>query len=144
MGFGVVVVWRLVVVGAAGYWTIILPPPHLAEREKPNWDIPPPPGIRGVAYWMASGVVLLLHIICIPPPQLAETDAQLRHPPHRAGGWGVSLATHPPGLGYSHTRLHSHGARNEPSPRPSCHYWLSRQLSRKSSVNRYWLRLFCC
>ena len=31
-------------------------PPHLAEREMPNWDIPPPPGRRGVACWMASGM----------------------------------------------------------------------------------------
>ena len=76
------------------------------------------------------------------PPQPAERDAQLRHPPHRPERG--SLATHPPGLGSSHTRLHPHGAKNEPSPRLSCHYWLSRQSSRQSSVNQYWLRLFCC
>ena len=80
-GFGVVIFWRLMVVRAAGYWTIILPPPPTWPREKgcsippqgmlhPNWGIPLPPGRRGVACWIASGVVLLLlHIIRVPPSQ---------------------------------------------------------------------------
>ena len=52
-------IWRLVVVGAAGYGLLFGLPPTW-PRETPNWDIPPPPGRRGVACWMASEIVLLL------------------------------------------------------------------------------------
>ena len=66
-GFGVVVFWRLVVDGAAGYGLLFCLPPTW-PRETPNWDIPPQPGRRGVACWMVSGMVMLL--LCnnrVPP-----------------------------------------------------------------------------
>ena len=105
-------------------WTIIWPPPHLAERDKQLGHTPTTSQngsslLDGI--W--NGVVVAMQHSYTP--QSVETDAQLRHPPHRPGEG--SLATHPPELGSSHTRLHSRRVRNEPSPRLSCHYWLLRQ-----------------
>ena len=154
-------VWNGCILETSGWWccwlwTIILPPPTW-PRETPNWDIPPPPGRRGVACWMVSGMVLLLpcNNRIHPTSQQRQMLSWDIHPTGQGEG---SLAAHPPGMGSSHTRLHPHGlagerkknhgsfhgVRNEPSPCLSCHYWLLRQSSRQSSVNWYWLRLFCC
>ena len=119
-GFGVVIFWRLVVDGAAGYGLLFGLPP--------TWSIPPPPGRRGVAFWMVSGMVLLfLCNIRIPPPASRDRcSAETSTPP--AEGRGVWLPTLK-GWALPTPELHPHGVRNEPGPCLSCHYWLLRQSS---------------
>ena len=110
------------VVGGAGYGLLFsLPPPGRARCPTGTYPHHKVEGEWLVGWHLEWCCCCYTTFVSPPPASRYRCSAETSTPP---GQGEESLATHPLGLGSSHTRLHPQGVRNEPSHCLSCYYWL--------------------